>query len=225
MIVNNQPQYTKLEDLPSLKQGWIRLVHRCIYKDHVDSIRENGLIFNREAAKLSPLQRGSSYPNITHMASVYDEESFWESMHKDDFCCYDNARYADTKIIFDMPLDEFCFLEKFGQKVKGKIDSKYIVGCISNVNGANKNLILSAEEINAAKQKSLNNPSSSAEPNDVELMIGELLTNLKSDKKDELRNRICERMMSCKDDLEFVLKSNQNKKNISLITAYKDRNR
>ncbi len=37
MIVNNQPQYTKLEDLPSLKQGWIRLVHRCIYKDHVDS--------------------------------------------------------------------------------------------------------------------------------------------------------------------------------------------
>ena len=64
MIVNNQPQYTKLEDLPSLKQGWIRLVHHCIYKDHVDSIRENGLIFNREAAKLSPLQRGSSYIRV-----------------------------------------------------------------------------------------------------------------------------------------------------------------
>ena len=175
MIINNQPQYTKLEDLPSLKQGWIRLVHRCLYKDHVDSIRKSGLIFNREAAKLSSLQKGACYSDITSMASVYDEKTFWESMHKDDFACYDNARYADTKIVFDMPLDEFCLLEVFGRKIRGKVDNKYIVGVIPNVNGANKNLILSAEEVNVAKQKSQNNPSLSVKPNNVEQMIEELI--------------------------------------------------
>lgn len=225
MIVNNQPQYTKLEDLPSLKQGWIRLVHRCIYKDHVDSIRENGLIFNREAAKLSPLQRGSSYPNITHMASVYDEESFWESMHKDDFACYDNARYADTKIVFDMPLDEFCLLEVFGRKIRGKVDNKYIVGVIPNVNGANKNLILSAEEVNVAKQKSQNNPTTSATPNDVEMIVDELVSNSKYGNKEELRSRIYERIENCKEDLKFDLDSNKNKKNASLAFIYKGHNR
>ena len=225
MIINYQPHYTKLEDLPSLKQGWVRLVHRCIYKDHVDSICENGLIFNREAAKLSPLQRGSSYPNITHMASVYDEESFWESMHKDDFACYDNARYADTKIVFDMPLDEFCLLETFGRKIRGKVDNKYIVGVIPNVNGANKNLILSAEEVNVAKQKSQNNPTTSATPNDVEMIVDELVSNSKYGNKEELRSRIYERIENCKEDLKFDLDSNKNKKNASFAFIYKGHNR
>lgn len=225
MIINYQSQYTKLEDLPSLKQGWIRLVHRCIYKDHVDSIRENGLIFNWEAAKLSPLQRGSSYPNITHMASVYDEESFWESMHKDDFSYYDNARYADTKIVFDMPLDEFCLLQKFGRKIKGKVDNKYIVGIVPNVNGANKNLILSAEEVNEARQKSQNNPTTSATPNDVEMIVDELVSNSKYGNKEELRSRIYERIENCKEDLKFDLDSNKNKKNASLAFIYKGHNR
>ena len=221
MIINNQPQYTKLEDLPSLKQGWVRLVHRCIYKDHVDSICENGLVFNRGAAKLSPLQKGASYPDITSMASVYDETSFWKSIHKDDFYCYDNARYADTKIVFDMPLDEFCLLERYGRIIKGKVDSKYIIGIISNVNGANKNLILSAEEVNEARQKSQNNPVTSAIPNDVEIIIDELLSNSKYDKKEELRSKIYEGIENTKKDLEFDFKPDQNKKNTSLAPIYK----
>lgn len=221
MAVNNKMHYDKLEDLPSLKKGWVRLVHRCIYKNHVNSIKENGLIFNREAAKLTPLQRGSSYPNITHMASVYDENSFWDSMHKDDFCYYDNARYADTKIVFDMPLDEFCLLETLGQRIKGKVDSKYIVGCIPNINGANKNLYLSNEEVNKAKQKSQNNPSSSVKPNNVELMIDELIANSKSNKKEQLRDMIHERMNSCKEDLEFDLSISKNKVNFSLNSINK----
>ncbi len=225
MIINYQSQYTKLEDLPSLKQGWIRLVHRCIYKDHVDSIRKSGLIFNREAAKLSSLQKGACYSDITSMASVYDEKTFWESMHKDDFACYDNARYADTKIIFDMPLDEFCLLEVFGRKIRGKVDNKYIVGVIPNVNGANKNLILSAEEVNVAKQKSQNNPTTSATPNDVEMIVDELVSNSKYGNKEELRSRIYERIENCKEDLKFDLDSNKNKKNASLAFIYKGHNR
>ena len=225
MIENNQPTYTKLEDLPSLKKGWVRLVHRCIYRDHVNSIKDNGLIFNREAAKLTPLQRGSSYPNITHMASVYDESSFWDSMHKDDFCYYDNARYADTKIVFDMPLDEFCLLETLGRRVKGKIDSKYIVGCIPNINGVNKNLYLSHEEVNLAKQKSRNNLSSQVEPNNVELMIDELIANSNPNKREQLRNMIHERMNNCKEDLDFDLNVNQSKTKIPLDYIRKCYNR
>ena len=225
MIENNQPTYTKLEDLPSLKKGWVRLVHRCIYRDHVNSIKDNGLIFNREAAKLTPLQRGSSYPNITHMASVYDESSFWDSMHKDDFCYYDNARYADTKIVFDMPLDEFCLLETLGRRVKGKIDSKYIVGCVPNINGANKNLYLSSEEVNLAKQKSRNNLSSQVEPNNVELMIDELIANSNPNKREQLRNMIHERMNNCKEDLDFDLNVNQSKTKIPLDYIRKCYNR
>ena len=76
MIAHNKTEYTKLEDLPSLKEGWVRLVHRCIYKDHVDGIRKNGLVFNRSAAKLSPLQKGASYSDITSMASVYNDHLF-----------------------------------------------------------------------------------------------------------------------------------------------------
>ena len=152
------------------------------------------------------------YPNITHMASVYDEESFWESIHKDDFACYDNARYADTKIVFDMPLDEFCLLEVFGRKIRGKVDNKYIVGVIPNVNGANKNLILSAEEVNVAKQKSQNNPTTSATPNDVEMIVDELVSNSKYSNKEELKSRIYERIENCKEDLKFDLDSNKNKK-------------
>ena len=212
MIINYQSQYTKLEDLPSLKQGWIRLVHRYIYKDHVDSIRKSGLIFNREAAKLSSLQKGACYSDITSMASVYDEKTFWESMHKDDFACYDNARYADTKIVFDMPLDEFCLLERYGRIIKGKVDSKYIIGIIPNVNGANKSLQTSHEEIDIAEKISRNTPSSSVETNNIETIIDELLANSKSDKKEELRNRVYKNMQRCKKDLEFAFNSEQSKK-------------
>jgi len=216
MIENNQPEYSKLENLPSLKEGWVRLVLRCIYKDHVNSIKENGLIFNRNAAKLTPLQRGASYPNITHMASVYDESSFWESIHKDDFCYYDNARYADTKIIFDIPLDEFCLLEKVGRIIKGKVDNKYIVGIIPNVNGANKLLHMSDEEICKAEKISRNNPPSSAKANNIEVMIDELLKNCKMNNKEDLRSIIYKGIENCKEDLKFDLAPNQNKKNISL---------
>lgn len=225
MIAHNKTEYTKLEDLPSLKEGWVRLVHRCIYKDHVDSIRKNGLVFNRSAAKLSPLQKGASYSDITSMASVYNESSFWKSIRKDDFYCYDNAKYADTKIVFDMPLDEFCLLERYGRIIKGKVDSKYIIGTIPNVNGANKSLQTSHEEIDTAEKISRNNPSSSVEANNVETIIDELLANSNSDKKEELRNRVYKNMQRCKKDLEFAFNSEQSKKNVPLGVICKNYNR
>ncbi len=210
--MNTDAKYDKLENLPSLRKGWVRLVHRCIYKDHVNSIKENGLIFNRNAAKLTPLQRGSSYPDITHMASVYDETSFWQSMHKDDFCCYDNARYADTKIVFDMPLDEFCFLQVVGRFIHGKVDSKYIVGCIPNINGANKHLQISDEEINKAEQKSRTNPPSSAQPNNIDVMIAKFLATRNVNRREEIRKSLDGRMKQEAEDLEFDIKQSQNEK-------------
>lgn len=210
--MNTDAKYDKLENLPSLRKGWVRLVHRCIYKDHVNSIKENGLIFNRNAAKLTPLQRGSSYPDITHMASVYDETSFWQSMHKDDFCYYDNARYADTKIVFDMPLDEFCLLQAVGRFIHGKVDSKYIVGCIPNINGANKNLQMSDEEINKAEQKSRTNSASTVQQNNVEVMITKFLAERNVNRREEIRKSLDRRMKQEAEDLEFDIKQSQNKK-------------
>ena len=38
MTTTEQIGYSKLEDLPSLRDGWVRLVHRCIYKNNVKNI-------------------------------------------------------------------------------------------------------------------------------------------------------------------------------------------
>ena len=217
--MDNAQQYDKLETLPSLKKGWVRLVHRCLYKDHVNSIKKNGLVFNRNAAQLSSLQKGGSYSNITSMVSVYNETSFWESMRHDDFSCYDNARSADTKIVFDIPMDEFCLLKKYGSLIKGTVDSKYIVGCIPNVNGGNKNLTLPEEKITQAADKSRNNPPPPVRPNNVDDMVEKLLLKCKSDKKEELRTNIYERIKQCKEDLLFELnerKKTPNKRTIPL---------
>ncbi len=221
MTTNITPQYDKLEDLPSLKKGWVRLVHRCIYKDHADSIKKNGLVFNRKSAHLSPSQKGGSYPDITSQASVYDEVSFWKSMQHDDFSCYDNAKYADTKIVFDIPIDEFCLLETWGRRIKGTVDSKYIVGCVPNVNGANKRLQLSKEEIIKKAQQSQKNPPLSVLPNSVKDMIEELLLNCKSDRKEEWRAHIYENINQCKKNLLFDLQTSQNEKTIPLIIPQK----
>jgi hypothetical protein len=50
----------KLEDLPSLRSDYVRLVHRLVYGNgaNFDSIKQNGLIFNRQAAGCLPSQRG-----------------------------------------------------------------------------------------------------------------------------------------------------------------------
>ena len=168
----NKIKHDNLEDLPAMKEGWVRLVHRCIYNDSVDSIKKDGLIFNGTAAGFA---RGA-YDSVTQMATPYNETSFWDSMRKDDFFIYDNAKYADTKIVFDMPLDEFCLLERYGRIIKGKVDSKYIIGTIPNVNGANKSLQTSHEEIDTAEKISRNNPSSSVETNNVETIIDESST-------------------------------------------------
>ncbi len=168
--------FEQISALPSLRQGWVRVVHRCLSnQSSIQNIKLNGLIFNRDAAKLSPLQRGGSYNHITSMASVYDEKGFWQSMMRDDFYCYDNSRYADTKIVFDMPQEEFCFLQNFGRFVKGKIDAKYLVGVVPNINGENPNLRLPPEDVLKAKHISQNSAPSTAEPNDVDVMIEDFL--------------------------------------------------
>lgn len=165
---NGTIKYDKLEDLPSLPKDWVRLVHRCraisLGRNIVNNIKENGLIFNREASKTTPSQRGGTYPSPGYMVSAYNEELFWKNVEKDDFFIFDDAKYADTQIVFDMPIDQYCFLEKFGRAVIGKIDSKYIVGVIPNYNGYNKKLTLPVAEVLRAKEISINNPPAPITP-------------------------------------------------------------
>ena len=187
-------KYDKLEDLPTLSNGWVRLVHRCIAvslgKNKITNIKENGLIFNRNVAQIPPSQRGGTYPSPGYMVSIYNEELFWQSMEKDDFLIFDDAKYADTKIVFDMPIDEYCFLEKYGRAVIGKIDKKYITGIIPNYNGYNKQLTLPKEDVLKAKEKSLANKKASPTSTSMDELIETLQQRFKTLSKEKILNTI-----------------------------------
>lgn len=198
--------FDKLENMPSLREGWVRLIHRCVADQRVANIKENGLIFNKKAAGL-PWQTkgGSCYDGPSSMATAHNAESFWLTMQKDDMGCFDDNRTAGAKVIFDMPLEEYLFLEVCGEKVKGKIDSKYIVGCVQNINSWNKNLSLSAEEVKKAEKISQNNPPSTAEPNNLESMINEYVSLFSPEKSAFIKDKIRERMRREKDDFLYTL--------------------
>jgi hypothetical protein len=187
-------KYDKLEELPALPNGWVRLVHRCIAislgKNKVASIKENGLIFNRNVAQISPSQRGGTYPSPGYMVSVYNEELFWQSIEKDNFIIFDDAKYADTKIIFDMPIEEYCFLEKYGRVAIGKIDKKYITGVIPNYNGHNKHITLPKEDVIKAKQKSLANKKELPTPTPIDVLIASIQQRFKTMSKEKILNSI-----------------------------------
>ena len=187
-------KYDKLEDLPTLSNGWVRLVHRCIAvslgKNKITNIKENGLIFNRNVAQIPPSQRGGTYPSPGYMVSIYNEELFWQSMEKDDFLIFDDAKYADTKIVFDMPIDEYCFLEKYGRAVIGKIDKKYITGIIPNYNGYNKQLTLPKEDVLKAKEKSLANKKALPTSTSMDELIETLQQRFKTLSKEKVLNTI-----------------------------------
>lgn len=210
--MNTQIEIEKLKRLPSLKKSWVRLVHRC-NQNQAENIKENGLIFNRNAAKCTSSQRGGTYNYPSAMVSVYNEDTFWQSIYKDDFSCYDNANNADTKLIFDMPIDEFSLLQTAGRLIKGKIDSKFLVGRIANINGKNKDLVLPAEEINKTEQISRQNPSSSAQPNNVEDLIDSWCANIDFDKRKKVKNIIYTAMHRFAEDLksEWNIEQNNNK--------------
>ncbi len=209
--------FEQISALPSLRQGWVRVVHRCISnQSSIQNIKLNGLIFNRDAAQLSPVQRGGSYNHITSMASVYDEKGFWQSMVRDDFGCYDNSRYADTKIVFDMPQEEFCFLQNFGRFVKGKIDAKYLVGVVPNINGENPKLSLPQEDVLKAKHISQNSAPSKAEPNNINVMIEDFLSRFHNADIQKKSAIIKNRMKQTQEELsEKMLHSQNNNQLIS----------
>ena len=200
MSFNN---YDKLENLPSLKKGWVRLVHRCISGNgkNIQNIKANGLIFNREAAKCLPHQKGGSYSHPTSMVSIYNEDTFWQSMQKDDFACFNDDRLADAKLVFDMPMEEFCFLQACGRIIKGKIDSKYLVGCIENVNAQNLHLKSPISEILRAERISKSNPSSSAKPNNMTTLINHLIMKFPKEKRQEASSKIYDKMADVKTEM------------------------
>ena len=186
--------FEELCQIPPLKEGWVRLVHRCIDKGStVPNITKFGLVFNKEAAGLSSI-RGGSYNTITEMASAYDEKNFWESLKHDNFYGYDNAGYADTKLVFDMPMEEFCFLETFGRRVKGKVDAKYLVAKISNINGENTDITLPQEKVRQAQLIVHGNPYPQVQANNLEEMVDKFLEKIplekQSEKKEIIKNII-----------------------------------
>ncbi len=159
---------TRLEELPPLKEGFIRLKHRCM-SESVGMILNAGLVFNRGVAKVNV--GGACYTDITAMASYYENsDEFWNSMKKDDFACFDNSRYADTQVIMDMPIEEFEFLESYGRFVHGRVDNKYIVGVVRNYNGSNKDLVMPEAEVEKAREQSEHNEEINVDANDIKLM-------------------------------------------------------
>lgn len=221
---NIDKHYIKLEDIPSLPNGWIRLVHRCrgqsLGKDVIQNIKDNGLIFNRSIANPPPSQRGGTYPSPGYMVSAYNEELFWEKLKKDNFFVFDDARYADTQIIFDIPIDEYCFLEKFGRFALGKISPKYIIGAIPNYNGCNKKLTKPKEEIDKAKQKSQNNPQAPISPNDIDTLISivkERFTTISKEKILHLIETEKENLLyEIEEELKDIHKENKSLINLSI---------
>lgn len=165
---DNKELATRLEELPPLKKGFVRLKHRCMSED-VGNILNVGLVFNRSVAKTDV--GGASYTDISSMASCYESsDEFWDSMKSDDFACFDNSRHADTQVIMDMPIEEFEFLQKHGRRVHGKVDSKYIVGVVRNYNGSNNDLVMPEDEVEKARMQSEQNPEQAVVVNDIALM-------------------------------------------------------
>ena len=206
MNKNQTEIFDELCQIPPLREGWVRLVHRCIDKGStVTNITKFGLVFNKEAAGLTNI-KGGSYNSITEMASAYDENGFWDSLKHDDFYCYDNARYADTKLIFDVPLEEFCFLETFGRRVKGKVDAKYLVAKISNINGENSDITLPQEKIIQAQSVSRSNPYPQVQSNNLEEMIDKFLEKFPFEKRAEKKEKVKDMISRNRDDFLFEMK-------------------
>lgn len=223
--------FDELEKLPPLKENWVRLVHRLIIGDGkgIDDIKQNGLIFNRQAAEVSVLQRGGNYQNLSSMVSVYNENLFWKSMEKDDFANFDNARYADAKLIFDVPLEEFAFLQAYGKYVKGKVDAKYLVGCVKNVNASNPTLTLSEKEVRRAKEKSVSRPNKKVAENNVKLLINSLLNKVKMGDKEYLKEVINQKIADVKSEVVEAFREREEALRVNLSSkvsnsVFNDRN-
>lgn len=192
--------FESLSKIPHLKEGWVRLVHRCIAKDSISGFQKNGLVFNREVAKeehaIAERERGGYYDSVTQMATMHTEEDFWNTIKKDELAfCSCAPHYDDIKMVFDVPLEEVCFLRRFGGRIKGKVDAKYLVGCIPNVNGMNPKLTFPVEEVERAQKISQKSESLNVEPNDVNKMIMKLVIKIvKSRSKQDFEQTDVERL-------------------------------
>lgn len=143
---------TRPEDLPPLREGYVRLVHQT-HADCVDNLIDKGLIYNREYANKPG--EGGKYSDITSMAIAFDENGFWNALADEKGICH---KGADTKVIFDMPAEECGTHQRYAlaQYLNGTISRGYIVGAIPNY--GNRNMKLSQAETEQKKRQSLSNP-------------------------------------------------------------------
>ena len=147
-----------------------------------------------------------------------------QSMQHDDFACFNDEKYADTKLVFDMPLEEFCFLQSCGRVIKGKVDSKYLVGCIENVNAQNVNLRMPISEIVKAEKISRANPPSDAEPNNITTLVNHLIMKFPKEKRGEKKKQIYGKMNNWKEEiLDFFAEEKKRKTDFLFIKNQKNR--
>lgn len=147
----NYPLASQPEELPPLREGYIRLVHQT-NKNNIDSIAENGLIYNKKAAGKEHLSL-SNYPDVTSISYAFTEDEFWNSLTQE----HEWHRATDTKVIFDMPAEEYwAHTQEQWFDLGGAISRGYLVGAIPNY--GNKNLKLSISEMEHKKALSLHNP-------------------------------------------------------------------
>ena len=150
-------------------------------------------------------------------------------MEKDDFSNFDNYRYADAKLVFDIPLEEFAFLQAYGKYVKGKVDAKYFVGCIKNVNAGNSTLALSEKEVKKAKEKSINGLKRQVTENSVKILIKKLLDKVKMGDKEYLKEVVIKKMLSMKSEVVEAFREREkafkvDSENKIINSVFNDRN-
>ncbi len=144
---------TQPEELPPLREGYIRLVHQTSSR-HAESFVENGLIYNKTAAGKEHLSL-ADYPDVTSMVDNFYENDFWKSLVQEDDL--HRREGADAKIIFDMPIEEYwAHTQEYWLDLGGTISRGYLVGVIPNY--GTKYLKLSMAEMEQKKAISLNNP-------------------------------------------------------------------
>ncbi|MBP3847990.1 hypothetical protein J6I39_09620 [bacterium] len=145
---------TELKDLPPLKAGFVRVVHRTNPKN-MNSIVEKGLWAKNKG--------------LCWTSDTYTEDEFWKMLSKD----YRGDAFGTGKIIMDIPQEEYNILTRSSNRGFYDFDknnselpllvcpSKYIVGAIE------QKYPWSDKCINIFKHLSKKNPERNVEKTDL----------------------------------------------------------
>ena len=144
------------DKLPPIREGFIRLNHRCLNRG-AEHIRTEGLVYqySEEHKKNNPYTTGHS--NITQTTNAWSEDGFWDNLQG-----VGHTYPGDVNVIFDMPIEEYAMHTRgdYNYSTDGaKVDAGYVVGIISNYGCSGCDLpFLTADETSKMRKSSNNNP-------------------------------------------------------------------